>query len=389
MASLDSRVLLQICEAVQPLLSHANAHIQDWALLVFSTVSAKWRRGRSSDLAETWDFIWKVGLRRVGSPVHSRAASLLLLQCIRNERVPQARLLQDIEALGRDLEVTGPPWAFDTVCELFVELLRLATSDLRIHRLNLPEKIYNRMVQHWSLLPSSPTVARTFSSKPRSEALSVSSLARLLCAVAGLSAAALKDDIIPLPDCTIVAQRQINLRTANIDDWYFRACLSTKQADPPASQCVADGFCTTEATANPMAVRLVSYIRSTFHTILLEAASGAEAYWDSMTVEKGRRVLDISMVALLLDARLDACQVIRAERNTESAARIISCILPKLRSNKWSLAERAYVIAGLAPILLPCEKPPAPIGGLVHAGLDSGIRSETLRELASTGNTNA
>lgn len=374
---------------LQSLLSSENAQLQDWTLIAVSVITANASPGAAIEMgAQIWERLWTIALRRIGSATQGRTAALLLRTCMRKDRIDQSRILQDLETLGRDLEINGPIWPSDTACDLLCDLLKIATTDLRIHRLNLPDKIYARMIQHWNFLPDSAGQGRTFGAKARSEFLCTIRLHFVLVAMIGLDSEGISMTApISLPDCSIVAQRQKDVQLSEARNWYFRAQLATthQQGHTGSNSKSRSKSLAGDAFITQMAARIVSYLRTTLTGALAEASAGGKIFWETIPVERARRLLDLSILAVRIDARLDAHQVVRAERNTETAGAIIGSILPRLSSNKWSISERAYLITGLWPIIFSTLGQSLPITGLIAAGEHSGIRTGLLRKLRVEG----
>ena len=366
--------------------SHENASIQSWSHVVLATLAVT---SIPSELPSEdswqgeWQKAWTVGLRRLSHPAVSRSACILVRVLMRQERIAKDCLMQDLEAIARDIELTGPPLPCDSACDLLMALLDLTSSDIRLFRLNVHEKVYNRLGNHWAFLPSLSNAPRAFSQKPQSDPLSVIKLSRLLDRIISvpLHPEEQQDDATLLPDCIMTDWKITEAENWLPREWFFHARLPSLQGTTnTASQVRSSADMASAATTgtNMLAVRITSSLRKTLDAALGEIEAGGEMYWSSLNIDRMRRMADLAVLALLYEAKLDVAKIIRGDRNLVPAVELLSQLLPRFNLTKWSVAERAYLLLALDPLLMRYKDRAAPFEGLISAGKNSGIRRDVL-----------
>lgn len=366
--------------------NHENPSLHSWSLVVLATLamaSIPPEPASGSGSQAEWQKAWTVGLRRLSHSAVSRSACVLVRILMRQNRIAKDRLLQDLEAIARDIELTGPPLPCDSACDLLMALLDLTSSDIRLFRLNVHEKVYNRLGNHWALLPSLSNAPRAFSQKPHSDPLGVNKLSRLLDRIISipLHQEEQQDDATLLPDCIITDWKITEAENWLPREWFFHARLpSLRDLTNNASQGRSPAGMTSAAAAgtNMLAVRITSYLRKTLDAAMGEIEAGGEMYWSSLNIDRMRRMADLAVLVLLYEAKLDVAKIIRGDRNLVPAIDLLSQLLPRFNLTKWSVAERAYLLLALDPLLVRYKDRAAPFEGLISAGKNSGIRRDVL-----------
>lgn len=391
--SCDAHLAAQALPAVFPLLSHANAQIQSWTFVLCASLaqhaygqtpaSQEAIGGTKDPQRQLWVRVWDTALRRLHLPQISRAACLTLNNLQKYGLIENDRRLQDLGHFARDLELLGPSFPSDSVCDFLTGLLESARLDARLFLMQVPEKIVNRMSSHWNLMPKFDSAARSFSAKPPWEALDTTALVDLLSAMSLLPADTPSSPVEhPLPDCLVVEYKVKCAQEAPLFGWYFSARLPDHTGLAPSNGPGTDS--TDVSTADPSSDNAVaatrrcsSFLRKELVAIQTEL-SDEEASGVLPDVMKLRRIIDIVTVALCYEAKADACEVIRSERNYDIAAAILAEVIPQLSNSRWSPHERAYLLSGLGPLALPAEDHPVEYPAMVGACETSGIKRELL-----------
>ncbi|KAI0369207.1 hypothetical protein BV20DRAFT_946724 [Pilatotrama ljubarskyi] len=382
------------------LVSFEDADIQSWTFLCLASIAHTECSMANSILVETspapaitslWDPVWTHAMRRANVPAVSRAAChaahVLLFHSKR--LLSSQRVLGEIESFVKDLDVQGPAYPYDAVCDFMVLCLRFANQDVRLYRMQMEEKVLSWLVEAWRIDGGRRTAMPMHT---------VAHIHSLLEAITGSSKrVGLRCDIM-LPPSPIVDAMTEETRTRVIRDFELHAYLPPYETPSSSSG---------SAVTNPSAdVPLISEVDtadlspprgrerrlSAFLLKSLEATYGqlptAEAAQSRPTVEALRFSLDLAVTALFFEGSLLMNGTQSNRRVIQAACRLIGHVSPWLTDKRWEAFERRLLLGALDPLTLADGEDDDHTGssweGLVRPGNRTGIRTEVLRKLLAT-----
>ena len=366
-------ILQVLLSSLNSLLTHESQSVQAWSLIAISTackvlhplLSAEKAAelALKSAISDQWQRAWNVALRFFSNVSLSRPACLLLHTFVRASAIEHDQIIRDLEAVARDIEIQGPSFPSDTVCDLLTLLLKLTSSDLRLHQLNIREKIFHRLSSHWTLLQNSSPTSLSFTHKARSDRLSTSRFMRLLMAMSSipLSVGETFEETI-LPDCAVALYGIKRAEEHPLQNWYFHAKLPTVDSPRSTNPGYAgkDVSTTPEAlplaSSNVCATRLVAYLRRALDHVLEELVAGDEIYWAVLTVDRMRRMLDLAVVSLVYEVTLDTYGINVKDKVFSLAVELLQLLVPKISLTKLSSSERALLLLSFSPLLVNYQK---------------------------------
>ena len=370
------------------LVSSEDALIQSWAFLCLaaiaeSQVSSEAVHTSQSTIAtpQTWDPIWTHAIRRADVPTVSRSAChlayILLLHAKR--LLTSQRLLLEIEAFAKDMDVQGPPYPYDSVCAFVALCLQVANQDMRLYRMRVEDKVLSWLADCYSLHAARDSRGAPGTSRPsRPLASDVTLVLASACSFrrrTGLPCRML------LPESVIVNAVKEDHQTFVIRDFLLRARLpafiplSTESLSSTSPSSVLTAVDTGRDLVSPGSrERKIS-------SILLKALEDTEAM-DSKSppsAEWARSIVDFSIVALSFEGLLILNGALPNQRVLHTACKTAGNVVQLFTNNKWTLEEKALVLLGFDPLVHVAEGDDTdPWIGLLPPHLGTGIRREVL-----------
>lgn len=305
-----------------------------------------------------WQNVWDVTIKKHHHRDVSRTACHLLVILSYSALVEASKVSTDMTAVGRELEVQGPPSPNDAACALLKRILDFAQSDVRAYRDNILDKISHRLTSHWNLLPPSAKMPLSFSGhKARNEPLCVSSMLELLFAVSYSGSRSPLSSLTTtsiLPDCAIVTFELSQANTKSQRDWFWNAQLPDivphdlklklkLEAQQPSCTMVR---------SRDVTVRIIICLKRAVETVLAEVDYADEVFWTTLPLDRFRRILEVLVVGILFDASATLARVVRVDSCLPAAFKALDICVPRILQNNWTLQERAFLMAALSPILL-------------------------------------
>jgi hypothetical protein len=372
------------------LLSHSEGAVQAWAMILLAA-SARHLSATldtSTDQASVqgifWTSIWEKSIRKQYSPATSRAACYLLVEMSYSKLLPMNRIQHDLIGAAREIEIQGPYGPTEAACALLSRILELSKSDMRAYRLDIVGKISNRVTNHWQMLPRSGKGIRSFTTRATFEPISVESLLALLLFLAFGWQGAIQELVANasdlLPDASLVYFWQARHDAEPLRQWFWNASLSSAlEADQQRSHLTAAGFDHEEPRSNTIAVRILACLRAQLERLHEELEDTDEIAWAAFTLDRLRRIIDLTCLALAFETFTALANVIQPEQSPSRALGILNLVLPRLLQSRWTLSERASLLSALSPVFLPAGMPASPRPDiLVNASRTSGIRRQLL-----------
>ncbi|KIY63461.1 hypothetical protein CYLTODRAFT_493892 [Cylindrobasidium torrendii FP15055 ss-10] len=335
------------------------------------------------DLATMWDSIWANTVRRASVTNVSRAAchvarALLLpvethTSYFSSPRLATTRILTDIEAFMKDLDIQGPAYPFDSVCLFLAQCLQLASHDMRLYRMQLEDKVLSWFVECWKL---NRTAAGSLPGHNARDVL------RLLESISGVARGS---DVLCsciIPRCDIVDTVEDSHQTAVIREFLLYASLP--ELVPQRTNKVSAEFPRVGQTlADPShrQRRLSIFMISTLESMLEMWAHTDKVV--NYSVVSVRRALDMAVVILAYQGLL-VYNGVRGEKVVfQTAGKVIALLLQITRRCQWTSTERILALSAMEPLLssAPRATDREPFSAFVTPGLLSGIRADMIRDV--------
>ncbi|KAI0330904.1 hypothetical protein GY45DRAFT_1323035 [Cubamyces sp. BRFM 1775] len=399
---LHEQLRRDIINSLTSLVSFEDADVQSWTFLCLAaiahaegSISASLVNQHPSDTAtpSLWDPIWTHAMRRANVPAVSRsaahAAHILLLHSKR--LLSSQRVLLEIEAFVKDLDVQGPAYPYDSVCGFMVLCLRFANQDVRLYRMQMEEKVLSWLTQAWRIEGTRRTAM---------PASTVAHVHSLLEAITGTSKRTTLWCGIMLPPSSIVEYLLEEAQTKVIRDFQLHAYLPpysptspTADLEPPPLPLAAGDDVARPPTIDSADLvpprgrerRLSAFLLKSLETLADQLDEGDEGKYKA-TAETLRFALDLAANALFFEASLLLNGTQSNRRVVQAACKIISLIGPRLTSTRWEIQERRLLLGALDPFVFDGEEDQYLHPGweaLVPPGESTGIRTPVLRRLLS------
>ena len=386
----------------QSILSHLlqfvscdDALIQSWVFLCLAAIAenqgSSWSIATSLSplaTAQTWDPIWTHAIRRVDVPIVSRSAchvAYALLFYARHLLTTQ-RVLLEVEAFAKDMDVQGPPFPYDSVCAFVALCLQVANQDMRLYRMRIEDKVLSWLADCYSVHAVRALRGGLGSGKSRTSRPLASDVALVLSSACSLQRRTTLPCRMLLPESVIVNAVKEDHKTAVIRDFLLRARLPVFTPTPSESS-LSDLLSSTHTTADKAGDLVSPGPRERkVSTILLKVLEDADAMdgGSAVSAERARSIVDFSVIALSFEGLLNLNGTLPNQRVLHAACKAASCIAHALTSNKWTLEEKALVLLGFDPFVYVTENDDTdPWIGLLQPNLETGIRREVLHRLVN------
>ena len=182
---------IAILDRLQQLLSRDEPQVQAWAFIALAALPEEIlghlsRAGEVGPAPASPTKAWEIALRSISNPALVRAACLFLIRLLNLKALPEDTLQAGIASIALEVEMQGPHFPVDTACELLTIIMDASTRSFQLQHANVIDRIYNRMSNHWRLLPSSSAEIRVFKSKSQINPINVNRFLRLLKRMSGL-----------------------------------------------------------------------------------------------------------------------------------------------------------------------------------------------------------
>lgn len=397
-----------IAELLLQLIASEDPSIQTWAFLSLAAIvyaerflaKAKDPASSSQSLqsqsqvgfeASIWDSVWTHSIRRVNAPPTCRAAShaayTLVFQAIGSLTIslPSQRILSEIETFSSDLEVQGPAYPYDSVCNFLSQCISLASQDARLYRIHLEDKVVAWIVDHWKV-----TGAVRIKSMPPTLQDGVN----LLEAICGFSRKSyLVSRRLP-PSCSITAAMRKESSEKNIRDYLLlakspapvgRSPVGIQDiATSPSTVEVLVGAGTSDLSPPQARERKISgfFLRSI--ELLVSEWEGIVENHINIAADVARQSLEHALTSLVFESLLMYNGIATNRHLIQASTKLISTIVPLLNGPTWNHVEKTTVLGALEPLILldgkeNVENPKWE--AMLPPGASSGIKKRVYHEL--------
>lgn len=365
--------------------SHLSSAVHTSSPIFGSSSASKSPSPHSPSLLDVeWPQLWAYAIRKMTVPATCRAAAHAAHVVLTCRLVPDLIMLADIEHLFRDIEVQGPSFPYDSVCDFLSVSLQLISHDVRLFRMELEEKVLGWLVTFWNVLDGT---TRGLNARSRLENHSPNDLLRLLTSICRLDKRALLLQHDLLPDAPIVSHSEAQAESSVLRDWVLHARLQLPRTAPatmnptlpPTLLHDDDASADQELQSSSGRSRKVS-------AFLLKSVESLRNFWDAsdadasvVTVEKARRSIDLAVLAVCFEATLQLNGITQNRRTIKDASYLLSAVLPSLSSARFSISDMAVIVQGFEPLVEltnPCFGQRGQKSALLAPGAAAGIRKE-------------
>ena len=329
--------------------------------------------------AASWNQLWSIASRKISLPVVSRFACHAVNILISSGRATPAQVTALIESMTRDLDVQAPQFPSDAVCDFFDHCLAFASNDVKLYRLRLPEKIFAWLSTAWSPMDGIHRPHAINQARPRADPLHPPSFLALVFRLAGLKKTPRLSSDFPLPDGPLPSMFVSAAETKVLRDFAFRAKVPLARSVPTTK--ATDRSHEQHESSAGLQKRISLWFEKVSKDIVNEGARGGGQYWSiESSYDKIRRCLDLASAGLAVEAGYKLNGIASSITALESACILLHTLAPTLSLKKWSHTERASILGGITPLLLPLPTHPSvEFPCLLDAGRASGI----VRQLVS------
>jgi len=339
-----------------------------------------------------WDQIWTQAIRRTSVSTVCRTASHLahVLLTHASSFLPPHRVLAEIEAFAKDLDVQGPTFPYDSVCMFLTLCLRVANQDVRLYRMQLEDKVITWLTESWRVSgEAANTKGQHGRPSSRMPNHTVSDVLLVLESICGL---AKRSNVIcrrVLPESAAADVIIEHSRTAVIRDYLLYARLPQFHSQEESSRTSLPSDWVTLGTDGDLTQstgrerRISSYLLKSLDALADEWGNSENG--GQITAERARKGLDFAVLALYFESVLQLNGTRSNRRTIQAACRLIGILTPLLSEKTWSPEERRLLLLGLETLIAVDEDTPAEDWeeAIVAPTDYTGIRRQVLGSLKS------
>lgn len=324
---------------------------QSWAFLCFAAVINSHQTTAATKFP--WDSIWSHAMRRTNVSGVCRSACHAAYMLLVSQKLPLLRILSEIEAIAQDIDVQGPVAPYDSVCAFFSQCLKVANQDVRLHRMQLEEKLLTWLTENWDTSYRSRSVGED-RGRSRMDQHTVHDMFSLLQTICGLSK---RFDIackILLPDCSAVDTLTDAKKYSVIREYILHANIKHPTRRKYHSNRLIDNI---NAPSNSSFVQPAARERkaSAFCLKILESAIAQWESHDNLVyrpqAEHLRLTLDLAVLCLLFENYLAINGIQCNGRVLTASCQLISTLLPYLKNPSWTQDEQSLIFASFTPLV--------------------------------------
>ncbi len=355
--SLQQGVLSQLLQFI----SCDDTLIQSWTFLCLAAIAESQVSSgavtRSSALAtpQTWDPIWTHAVRRADVPVVSRTACHVAYTLLLHSKhlLTMQRILLEIEAFAKDMDVQGPPFPYDSVCAIVSLCLQISNQDMRLYKMRIEDKVLSWLADCYGLHAVRDLRGGSGNVKLRTSHPMASDVTLVLSSACGLQRRISLPCRTLLPESNIVTAVKEEYQSLVIRDFLLRAKLPTFTPLPTESEL------SHHLTSVPTSVVQVGDLVSPgprerkVSSILLKVLEDIDVTnsGNPLSAERARSILDFSIAAVSFEGLLILNGTMPNRRVLHAACKAAAGTAHVFTSNKWTLEEKALVFMGFDPLV--------------------------------------
>jgi ataxia telangiectasia mutated family protein len=306
-------------------------------------------------------------------------------------------VLVEIETLSKDLDVQGPAFPYDSVCIFLTHCLRVASQDVRLHRMQIEEKVLSWLLDNWGVGDGS--TVKGSGGQSRMSPYMIGDILMLLDSICMFSKRINLVFRILLPDCPIIETITDQCKTKVIRDFLLNGLLPPFSHVPPKGEAVAHANVTGIPSSGslpqvPLPSSDLSQPRGRerrISTYILKALDSFASVFESIqatnthpTAEKARQALDLAIIALSFESTLMLNGTRSTRRVIQAACKLFHLVSTLLLDPRWSLEEKALILLGLEPLIAQdIEADDEGWEAILPPDTGAGIKTQTLKRLIS------
>ena len=398
-----------VLSSLAQLVSHDDVTLQSWAFMClaaiahdsataspFTSSQSQTHLTQNSTFSlpasrtdNVWDQIWTQAIRRTSVSTVCRTASHLAHVLLNHASsfLPSHRVLAEIEAFAKDLDVQGPTFPYDSVCMFLTLCLKVANQDVRLYRMQLEDKVITWLTESWRVAEeASNTRGQHGRINSRMPNHTVSDLLLVLESICGL---AKRSNVICrrlLPESAVADVIIEHSRTAVIRNYLLHARLPQfhpQEQTSLAPDWVALGTDDDLAQSTGRERRISSYLLKSLDALADELENSDNG--GQITAERARKGLDFAVLALYFESVLQLNGTRSNRRTIQAACRLIGVLTPLLSEKTWTSEERRLLLLGLETLIAVDEDAPSEDWeeAIVAPTDYTGIRRQVLGSLKS------
>lgn len=344
-------------------------------------------------ISSTWERIWNVAIKKHISGSSSRAAAHAASAILSRDLIPRELSLADLQTFLSGIDVTGPPFPYDSVCTFLGEAIQRLSRDAVYSSSKLEEHVLLWLSLSWS--PIDGTAKAFSSSRTRIESCDPSDIVYLLAQICRLQRLPQKMSrtSMLLPTCDIVSRVVSEHELIPLREFFWEARLSR------ASKIQSTSTPLSFEKVNP---RMMENIEKSCGALLEKGLQDFLFRWSggqqhqsltqkeaddlvkTCSAEQARLSLEMVSTTLLWNAILNL-NYIRSdsrEMNLNAlASQLLAALSPVLAQPRWTAPSRVVILKGIESLLglqSQLEASLIPSHALCEPGLRSGVPTSTL-----------
>ena len=307
-----------------------------------------------------WDQIWTQAIRRTSVSTVCRTASHLahVLLVHSSSFLPSHRVLAEIEAFAKDLDVQGPAFPYDSVCMFLTLCLKVANQDVRLYRMQLEDKVITWLTESWRVVgEAANSKGLRGRNKSRMPNHTIGDVLLVLESICGLTK---RTNVLcrrVLPEGVIAGAVIDHSRTAVIRDYLLYSRLPQflpQEQDPFAHDGANSGPHGDLTQSTGRERRISSYLLKSLEALGDEWENGGNG--GQITAERARKGLDFAVLTLYFESVLQLNGTRSNRRTIQAACRLINLLAPFLKEKTWSPEERRLLLLGLETLIAGDEE---------------------------------
>jgi len=406
-----------ILEALNSSLNWEDPTVQSWALLCLAAIATEDRAFRASEESSPsassnpatsgsglasrspfaspsskaarpssdnslWEKAWTFAVRKVVVPAVCRAACHAAHAIVVAGKVAPLVILTDVESLVKDIEIQGPYFPYDSVCDFLATCLEMASRDVRLFRLELEEKVVNWLGTSWRVVDGT---TKGFNVRTKLENHTPTDLLRLLSSLCRFPKHVVLVHTDVLPESPTISHVVQEAETAVVRDYIIHAQLDlpntsrSSSSFPPTSLPLgsAPGPDDNLVKLDGCARRISTFLANSVNTLLAEWTN--VDFEATVTPEKVRRSLDLVVLVLSFEAVLELNGVAPERKTIKAACSLLSAITNAFSLSRLSVGELSVMVQGLEPLVGGSKLEEAEAArALLLPGPMTGIRKDML-----------
>lgn len=322
----------------------------------------------------SWSHLWAHAIRKTSVLPLSRAASHAAEVVLQTGKVDQARCLRDIHPLLRNVDIQGPPVAFETVTSFWIACLDRVRADSGLYAANLEDKVID-----W--------FSRTYSAEGYRKTVGPASPANILDLLTQLCAftpAGIEDVTVleMLPDCPIVNRVLEEATTEPLRRLILDSIMpgvSEASTNSSLASTAAPADIDSLAFLDGRPRKLSDILRTAMERTLYEWNENSSSSRPHLvTAPRVRKSIDLVVIVLTFQAAIHANGLRPDTAGLHLATTLLDVLLKHVGKMSESVPAQLLVWRGFSPLYLTRQVRSEIWPILLKPDRASGIRRDVL-----------